>query len=249
MGEAIRGDLEWGSIPGLVRSSAERFGGAPAVVDGQVEMTFADLAAAVERESRAAMATGLRVGDRFAVWAPNIHEWIVAALGGVSAGGVLVPINTRFKGPEAGYVLGKSGARLLFTVHGFMDIDFVAMLRGELGGTDDGRPVKGLPDLESVVLLRGDDVDGTLSWGRFLEQGDAVSAEDAVRRADAIGSEDLSDVIFTSGTTGRPKGVMTTHGQSLRVFEVWSRLVGLAEGDRYLVVNPFFHTFGYKAGF
>jgi acyl-CoA synthetase (AMP-forming)/AMP-acid ligase II len=68
-------------------------------------------------------------------------------------------------------------------------------------------------------------------------------------RSEEIGPDDLSDIMFTSGTTGRPKGVMATHGQTLRVFEVWSRRVGLREGDRYLIVNPFFHTFGYKAGF
>src|SRR5204862_513746 len=72
---------------------------------------------------------------------------------------------------------------------------------------------------------------------------------DAEARAVSIGPDDLSDVIFTSGTTGRPKGAMLTHGQSLRVYADWSEIVGLTEGDRYLVVNPFFHTFGYKAGF
>jgi acyl-CoA synthetase (AMP-forming)/AMP-acid ligase II len=56
-------------------------------------------------------------------------------------------------------------------------------------------------------------------------------------------------LIFTSGTTGRPKGVVTTHGQTLRVFEQWASVVGLEAGDRYLIVNPFFHTFGFKAGF
>jgi acyl-CoA synthetase (AMP-forming)/AMP-acid ligase II len=64
----------------------------------------------------------------------------------------------------------------------------------------------------------------------------------------AVGPDDLSDIIFTSGTTGRPKGAMTTHAQTLRTFATWASIVGLAEGDRYLIVNPFFHTFGYKAG-
>jgi acyl-CoA synthetase (AMP-forming)/AMP-acid ligase II len=57
-----------------------------------------------------------------------------------------------------------------------------------------------------------------------------------------------SDIIFTSGTTGRPKGALITHAQTLRGYEIWSDLAGLREGDRYLIVNPFFHTFGYKAG-
>ena len=63
-----------------------------------------------------------------------------------------------------------------------------------------------------------------------------------------MGASDLSDIIFTSGTTGRPKGAMTTHAQTLRTFAAWASVVGLTEGDRYLIVNPFFHTFGYKAG-
>ena len=73
-----------------------------------------------------------------------------------------------------------------------------------------------------------------------------VRAERA--RWHSVTGDDLSDVIFTSGTTGRPKGAMTTHAQTLRTFATWASIVGLAEGDRYLVVNPFFHTFGYKAG-
>jgi acyl-CoA synthetase (AMP-forming)/AMP-acid ligase II len=222
-----------GTIPGLLRDAASRFEGAPAVVDPPVTMTFGELGAAVDQAAGAVVAAGVDPGDRVGIWAPNLHEWIVAALGTLAAGGVLVPINTRFKGDEAAYVLGRSRARLLFTVAGFLDTDYVELLRRA-----DAPP----KDLEQVVVLRGDAPDGTIGWDRFL-----ASAEDGAELPPVM-AEDLSDIIFTSGTTGRPKGVMTTHGQSVRVFDTWSEIVGLREGDRYLVVNPFFHTFGYKAG-
>ena len=70
----------------------------------------------------------------------------------------------------------------------------------------------------------------------------------AAGRTAAITPADVSDLVFTSGTTGHPKGAMTTHAQTLRTFATWAEVVGLRPGDRYLIVNPFFHTFGYKAG-
>ncbi len=235
----MRGDEKWRSIPGLVRSAAERFANGEAVVDGDLRIMFAELGARVRDTSRAVIAAGIEPGDRIATWAPNTWEWVVAALGAVSAGAVLVPINTRFKGREAGYVLSKSRARLLFTVGGFLDLDYPAVLR---------EAAQDLPALERIVLLRGEPAEGTETFEDFLSRSASVDAEEAGRRADTVGPDDLSDIIFTSGTTGMPKGVMATHGQSLRVFDTWSRIVGLTEGDRYLIVNPFFHTFGYKAG-
>jgi acyl-CoA synthetase (AMP-forming)/AMP-acid ligase II len=174
-----------------------------------------------------------------AIWAPNVWEWIVAALATHSVGGAVVPINTRFKANEAGYVLAKSGARVLFTVRGFLDNDYVAMLRAS--------DVK-CPALAQIALLRGDATEGALSWGEFLRLGENIPVREALARAASVAPGDLSDIIFTSGTTGHPKGVMCSHAQSLRAFRDWSDTVGLTAGDRYLVVLPFFHTFGYKAG-
>src|SRR5690606_1213889 len=98
------------------------------------------------------------------------------------------------------------------------------------------------------VVLRGDAPEGTETWEHYLEAGGAIDPADAAARTAAVRPEDLSDIIFTSGTTGRPKGVMVIYAQTFWVFETWSSFVGFIEGDRYLVVMPFFHTFGYKAG-
>jgi acyl-CoA synthetase (AMP-forming)/AMP-acid ligase II len=238
----VRGDLEWGTTPRLLRSSAERFSSREAIVDGDVSLTFPELAARAQEAARAFMAIGIERGDRVAIWAPNVWEWVVAALGLQSAGAVLVPLNTRFKGNEAGYILRKSGARALITITGFLDTDYVSLLRDAVDVTAD------LPDLATIVVLRGDAPAGTISWDDFLGRAAEVSPEDADARALSVEPGDLSDVLFTSGTTGHPKGAMLTHGQTLRAFRDWSEVVGLREGDRYLVVNPFFHAFGYKAG-
>ena len=102
-----------------------------------------------------------------------------------------------------------------------------------------------LPDLRAIVTLR---TDGPESWDAFLASGDGVDPAEIDARADAVTADDLSDILFTSGTTGNPKGVMETHGATLRAYQAWSDVVGLRAGDRYLIVNPFFHAFGYKAG-
>ena len=234
-----RADLELGSIPRLVHSAAKRFGDREALVDGPVRYTFAQLAEAVERAARAAIASGVEPGARVAIWAPNCPEWVIAALGAVSAGAELVPLNTRYRGQEAADILRRSRSELLLTVRGFLGTDYVDLLR---------KAGEALPDLKQIVAIKGEAGEGALGWSEYLDRADAVSAGNARRRADVLGPGDVSDLIYTSGTSGRPKGVLSTHGQTLRVFGVWSGIVGLEAGDRYLVVNPFFHTFGYKAG-
>jgi acyl-CoA synthetase (AMP-forming)/AMP-acid ligase II len=258
--EDPRADLGYTSVPGLVASAAARFGEAEALVDGDLRLSFSGLEAEALGVTGAALAAGIGPGDRVGIWAPNMAEWVIAALGLLGAGAVLVPLNTRFKGPEAAYVLRRSGAKALFTVRGFLGIDYPAMLEEE-----------DIPDLERIVLLRDTEV-GTLSeptrtdevpifgWEEFLSGAEGVvegegvlvghrtEISDVMAAWRAVNGDDLSDIIFTSGTTGRPKGAMTTHGQTLRTFAVWASVVGLTEGDRYLIVNPFFHTFGYKAG-
>ncbi len=245
MSEAgLRGDLEFGTIPELLEIAAERHRDAPALVDvdAGISVTYHDLAIGVRNAAASWIACGIAAGDRVAIWAPNTWEWVISALGAHSAGAVIVPLNTRYKGREAAYILRKSGARALATVVGFLDTDYVALLRAAVDVERE------LPALHTIVVLRGDPPDGTLSGGQFAERGTRVRADEVEQRRRAVAPDDLSDILFTSGTTGAPKGVMTTHAQNLRAFRDWADVVGLRAGDRYLVVNPFFHSFGYKAG-
>ncbi|AYC40528.1 FadD3 family acyl-CoA ligase [Streptomyces griseorubiginosus] len=234
--------MEWGSIPELVQWAARRYGSAEAVVEGRNRVTYGELGARVERAAAACLANDVRPGDRVAVWAPNSLDWMVSALGAVSAGAVLVPLNTRFKGTEAADVLRRSGARLLFVTGTFLGTSYVASLRRAIAEGP------GLPSLDQVVVLSDDAPADFRTWKEFLASGDGVGETQVRARAAAVEGSWPSDIVFTSGTTGRSKGAVITHEQTLRAYDVWCELAGLRQGDRYLIVNPFFHTFGYKAG-
>ncbi len=224
------------TLPQVVAEAAAAYGRRIAVTDGEVRLSYEQLDAARIRAARAFIAAGLEHGDRIAIWAPNIYQWIIAAIGAQSVGGVLVPLNTRLKGGEAAYILQASGARLLFTVGEFLGVKYPEQLQGHA-----------LPALEQTVLLAGETA-GTRAWEHFLAAGDAVPLSAVEQRAAALTPDDTLDILFTSGTTGKPKGVVTCHGQNIRTFETWSATVGLRSDDNYLIINPFFHSFGYKAG-
>jgi acyl-CoA synthetase (AMP-forming)/AMP-acid ligase II len=226
------------TIPGALTRAARFHGPTEALVDGDVRLDFAGLAFAVEEAAQGLIAAGIEPGDRVGIWAPNIGEWVVASLAVHTVGAVVVTINTRFKGSEAGYVLEKSGARMLLTVSGFLDTDYVSMLR------DAGVPA----GIEQIVVLRGDVPDGTTAWADVVAGGSSVGSAAVSERAHGIAADSMSDIIFTSGTTGKPKGAMLAHGPSVRAYDAWSDVVGLQPGDRYLIINPFFHCFGLKAG-
>jgi acyl-CoA synthetase (AMP-forming)/AMP-acid ligase II len=246
--EGARADLRYATIPALLRTSAAEHPDREVVVDRSVEppvrLTYAELLDRVDTLAAALIGEGIERGDRVAIWAPNCWEWIVALLGLQSAGAVLVPLNTRYKGIEAADILRRSGARLLFTVEGFLGNDYVSMLREADAGVGE------LPDLERIVLLRdaGSRPEGVPTLDEFVEAAPAASRAELDERVEQLSGDDLSDLLFTSGTTGQPKGVMLSHAQTLRAFGDWADTVGLRGDDRYLVINPFFHAFGYKAG-
>ena len=173
------------------------------------------------------LALGLEPGDRVVVWAPNSIDWVVAALAVSYAGGVLVPANSRYTGHEVADIVERTDARLVVVADGFLGRTQVADLRA----------ASDLPSVLEVIDIAG------LAEVRRRRRGD-----DRRRRADAVSPDDVADILFTSGTTGRPKGAMSAHRQTVGVADAWGSLGGVTADDRYLVVNPFFHSFGYKIG-
>lgn len=228
------------SIPKLVFAAAQRHGDLVAIEDGELIVSYKELPALSLEVCRALLASGINPGDRVAIWGANSGLWVLAAIGLQMAGAVLVPINTRMKAVEAAEIINRSGAKLVFSVGDFLKNDYPAQLAKLFE-----------PQQLSIVTLtprQGEPVESCCDWDTFLSRKQNVSAQSARKVAMSIDGDYISDLMFTSGTTGKPKGVMSCHGAIIRSFSVFVKTLGLIPGDRYLVVNPFFHAFGYKAG-
>jgi len=227
-------------------AGASEFGDTAALADplaGAPRVSYRELGERVTAVAGALIEAGVEPGDRVALWAPNGCEWVLIALGALGAGAALVPVSTRFTGPEALDVISRSGTRALFVAGDFLGADRLGALRAAAAAEGTSLDALGL-----VVRMPED-------WAAFEARAGspeqarlrALLAE-ARRRAGAVRPGDVSDIMFTSGTTGRSKGAMTSHERSLGVARAWAECTRLTSADRYLVVNPFFHTFGFKAG-
>ena len=246
--------MELTTIPAAVARAAREFGDAPALAEpGGPRFSYRELHQRVTTVARALIAEGVAPGDRVAIWSPNTHHWVLGALGALHAGATLVPVSTRFTGHEALDVISRSGARALIVAGPFLGTDRLAALRA----ADDAQRMTAGPGLDRLSLIVQIPIEagpasaageGTLGWGELLERAATVPASVATERAGAVSPGDVSDILFTSGTTGRSKGAMTAHRQSLAVARAWAECGCLSGADRYLVVNPFFHSFGFKAG-
>jgi HIP---CoA ligase len=243
------------TIPAALASAADRFGDAIAIAEpGEPRLTFRDLGERVTGVAAALAAEGVEAGDRVAVWSPNTHHWVLAALGAQTAGATLVPVNTRFTGPEALDVIGRSGATALFVAGPFLGTDRLAALQdadlAEPDQLDRLRVVVRVPVEADRPLAAATDWPAAtvLDWADLELRASAAAARLAQQRAAAISPGDVSDILFTSGTTGRSKGAMSSHRQALAVAAAWAECGQVTSHDRYLVLNPFFHSFGYKAG-
>ena len=240
------------TTPQALRRAAELWPDGEALADVQsgedVRWTWTELAEQVRAFAAALIEGGLQPGERVLVWAPNTRHWVVAGLGIQYAGGVLVPANTRYTGTEALELVERTNAPVAVVAGEFLRAERISQLTEAAGGSLDGTPLK----VVVRVPLGGTETatsDVINEWDAFLEKATDTSLAEAERRADAVSGEDVADILFTSGTTGKSKGVVALHRHTLYAARVWGANGELSEQDRYLVLNPFFHSFGYKAGF
>ncbi len=221
------------TVPAALDRFARRLPDHPALITEARTFTAAALRDEVHRATAALIGLGVRAGDRVAIWSPNTWHWVVACLAIHHAGAAMVPLNTRYTAEEAADILSRTGAPVLFAMGRFLGADRVA-----------GLDRNTLPALRHIVRIPVEADDGT--WDDFMQHGDDTDAVAA--RAGAVQPDDVSDILFTSGTTGRSKGVLCAHRQSLSASASWAANGEITSDDRYLCINPFFHNFGYKAG-
>jgi acyl-CoA synthetase (AMP-forming)/AMP-acid ligase II len=244
------------TVPAVLERMARQLPNHDALISPDRRFTFAQLREEVRRAAAAMIALGVAPGDRVAIWSPNTWHWVVACLAVHHAGAVLVPLNTRYTADEATDILSRTSAPLLIAMGRFLGNDRIWSL-----------PSDALPDLRHIVRVpveaadeplgrRGDKSERpldvghikVLSWSDFMDRGRTIGLDAVDASAAALHADDVSDILFTSGTTGRSKGVLCAHRQSLSAPAAWAACGELTSDDRYLCINPFFHNFGYKAG-
>jgi len=230
----------------LPERAARRWGGREAVYFRGRRQTFADLAAGVDRVARGLIALGVRPGDKVALWLLNRPEWIEIAFAVMKIGAVLVPINTRLRTEDVAYIVDQSDSSTLILAERSGPIDYLGMVRElvpEHAAAGTGR----LPKLQRLVVLGETPRPATVPWAALLERATLVSEATLAQRAADVDPDALAFLMYTSGTTGFPKGAMHAHQMIRNVTERGFRLA-ITEQDAIMMYLPLFHLFAFSEG-
>ncbi len=231
---------------------AARFGEREALMFRGKRWTFQQLKDDTDRAARGLIACGVRPGDKVSLWLLNRPEWLHIQFAVAKIGAVLVPINTRFRTADLAYVLRQSDSITLITVDHSGPVGYLDMVRElvpELDACNDPSQLRtdAFPELRRVILVSELSHAGTLRWQDVVASGDDVSAEDLTARQHAVDPDDTAMIMYTSGTTGFPKGVMHNHNMLRNVIDEANRMA-VKPTDVTLMYLPLFHAFGLYEG-
>jgi fatty-acyl-CoA synthase len=238
------------TIGALLKERVARDAAREALVFEGRRWTFAELARDTAAVARGLIGLGVAPGDKVSLWMLNRPEWIEAALAVIGIGAILVPINTRLRSADAGYLLKQSDSRTLIVDARPGPVDYLAMVRGLLPSLGvQGAVLRdaNLPELRRVITLGGGPVPGTTGWPSLLAAGAAIGDDLLAARAAAVDPDATAFIIYTSGTTGFPKGVMHCHNIVRNVLDRAFRMA-VTHADTILMYLPLYHMFGFSEG-
>ena len=231
------------TLAGWLDTCAGRYGSRPVVLSDDAQLGYSEVAAESRRLADGLVALGVRPGDRVAMIMANYPQFVTVKFAIARVGAIAVPLNFLYRQDELRYVLADSACRVVVTMTGFRALDYQSMLDGIVPGWDSSTPSTPC----TVVLL---DTDGRARPGRLTVAGLAALGDEN-RGASAglvVDSHDASDMLYTSGTTGSPRGVLVTHDAVLRTAYASALTRAYQDGRRILFSLPCYHMFGYIEG-
>ena len=233
----------------LADEIADRLPDAEGLVFGEARYTFRQVAQRINDAAKRLIAAGVGLGDHVALWLNNCDAWIFVAFAVHKIGAVLVPINTRFRARDMAYVLRQSDARFLIIEERSGSIDYLAMVRDAVSLPKTGNEVRdaAFPELRQVILLDAQAQAGTVAWPALEKTAAAVSDSTLATRAAIVDPDAPTFIMYTSGTTGFPKGAVHSHKLIRNVEERTCRMA-ITHNDVILNYLPLFHAFGYSEG-
>lgn len=228
----------------LLDDAARRFPDRPYVVTDEASRTYADMAAWSRRIAAGLQAKGIRPGDKVAIVMANHPEFVALKFAVSRVGAVAVPINIFNRERELHYLLRQSQAVMLVTMAGFRDLDYLAMLDALAPGWQGGGGGESLPDLASVIVFGGTECPA----GKTVFPFSALEIAAEGFEPEHVDPAQLCDILYTSGTTGDPKGVEITHDMLTRTAFGAAYARAFEDGQRILFALPMYHVFGYVEG-